>query len=183
MLSSSGRTAWLRTASARLARLRMKSSSCSGRLDRDDFRLAAGQLGDRELEVFLGLDVGGDPPHVQQLGDVAEPGEPVLDPDAAFGGDLDVGGGLGERADPGVEVLDAGVGQQVRPQVAAHDVRLGHRVGDGGGGREGDHPAAVGGAQVVEFHLQVAGAAGPVDVQFLVVGPDVEVLVVHAPRR
>ena len=117
--------------------------------------------------------------HPQHLRDVGEPGEPALHPEAAaaFGGQLDLGDDLAEGGRPGVEHLDARGLQQVGPQVALHHVRLGDRVGDRGGGGEGDHPAAVAAAQVVDLHVQVGGPHGPVDRRVADVGRGAQVLV------
>ena len=63
------------------------------------------------------------------------------------------------------------------PQVPLHHVRLGDRVGDRGGGGEGDHPAAVAAAQVADLHVQVGGAHRPVDRGVADVGRGAQVLV------
>ena len=118
-------------------------------------------------------------PSAEQFRHVDEPAEPGLLPEvaAAFGGHLQFGDGLAEGGRPGVEVGDARGFQQVRAQVVLHHVRLGDAVGDRGGGGEGDHPGAVALAQVADLHVQVRGAAGPVDRRVGDVGHGAQVLV------
>ncbi len=119
------------------------------------------KLGNRQVEVFGGLDVGEPVPGAaQHLGDVLKAREAGVHPvvAAAGGVDLDLGDGLPERRCPAVEVLDAGAREQVGPQVAAHHVRLGDAVGDRGRGRERRDPGAVARAEVLELHVQVRGA-------------------------
>ena len=67
--------------------------------------------------------------------------------------------------------------QQVGPQVPLHHVRLGHAVGDRGGGGEGDHPGAVPPPQVIDLHVQVGGAHRPVDRRVGDVGRGPQILV------
>ena len=139
-----------------------------------------GELWARELEIFCGARVGEHCPHAEHLGDVLKPAEAGVHPvvPAAGRGHLDLRDGLPECCGPAVEVLDAGGGEEVGPQVAAHDVRLGDAVGDRGGGREGDGPRAVAVAQPADLHVQIAGALGPVDRGVANIRRGVEVLVV-----
>src|SRR5664279_4957517 len=44
-----------------------------------------------------------------------------------------------------------------------HHVRLGHAVGDRGGGGHGDHPVPVGGAQQLGLHVQIRRPFGALD--------------------
>jgi len=114
-----------------------------------------GKLWAGELEIFCGARVGEHCPHAEHLGDVLKPAEAGVHAvvPAAGRGHLDLGDGLPERCGPAVKVLDAGGGEEVGPQVAAHDVRLGDAVGDRGGGREGDGSGAVAVAQPADLHV------------------------------
>src|SRR5579875_436362 len=76
---------------------------------------------------------------------------------AAVGGDLDGGDDLAEGGRPLVEVLDPGLLEQVRAQVAQLGVELGHGVGHRGGGGPGAPAGGVALAQVAELHVHVGG--------------------------
>ena len=184
MLSSSGSDGPVADLGGPVAEVAHVVEQFVGRLDRHGLRraLAVGarlEVRDGQGQVLGGLHVGGHVQHPQHLRDVGEPGEPALHPEvaAALGGQLDLGDDLAEGGGPGVEDLDARGLEQVRPQVALHHVGLGDRVGDRGGGRERDHPAAVAAAQVVDLHVQVGGPHRPVDRGVGDVGRGAQVLV------
>jgi hypothetical protein len=128
------------------------------------------------LEVVGHLDVGGDVPHSQEFRHVDEFREAGVHPHTALGGDLDLGDQAAEGSGEAVEVGDPDLGQQVRAQVAEHDVRLAHAVGNRGtGGERGD--ALVLAAQVLQLHVQVGGAVGAVHGHVRHVRRGVQVLV------
>ena len=62
------------------------------------------------MEVLGGLDVGGDVPHPEQFGDVAELGEAGLHSEAgSVGCQLEAGGHLAEGGCQGVEVSESSI--------------------------------------------------------------------------
>ena len=132
-----------------------------------------------KVQILRGLDVGGDVQHAEHLGDVAEAGEPAFQPEviAALGSHLDLADELAEGRRPGVEHFDARGLQQVGPQVALHHVGLGDRVGDRGGGGEGDDPGPVAPPQVADLHVEIGCPHRPVDRRVADVGGGAEVLV------
>jgi hypothetical protein len=78
----------------------------------------------------------------------------------AFGGELEAGDLRGEVGCPGVEVLDAGGAQAVGCGVVLHHPHLRQRVGDWGGGGEGDDLGAVLLAQPLQPDVELAGVPG-----------------------
>ena len=139
-----------------------------------------GESRDGQFEVFGGFDVGEGVEHLQQFGDVLELREPALEfePVTAGDGEFHFFDDLAERRGPGVEVLDPGSLEQVRAQVALHDVHFRDGVRDRCCRGTGDHAPSLAFAQELGLHVQVRCPVGSLDCGAGDVGRCPEVLVV-----
>ena len=162
MLSSVGSTPRLRTRSARSPRsaTKLARSSLPGTTTTSACPLR--RAGTGRLRSARVLHVGEHGEHAHEVGDVAElrqaGDEPVV---GAFGGELEAGDLGGEVRRPRVEVVDAGGAQAVGCGVVLHHPHLRQRVGDRGGGGEGDDLGPVLLAQPLQPDVELAGVAGP----------------------
>ena len=136
----------------------------------DDLALAAGDL--RELETLSKLrlqdDVGEVPEHRNELGDVDELGEPGDRFVEARGLQFEVRGRLAEGGGPGVEFLNAALGEHFRLEEPLDREHLAERIGDrrAGGGDQRAHGRALR-AEEPHFDVEVPGALRPVRIDAL----------------
>ena len=136
----------------------------------DDLALAAGDPREPQILSKLRLqdDVGEVPEHRNELRDVDELGEPGDRFVEARGLQFEVRGRLAEGGGPGVEFLNAALGEHFGLEEPLDREHLAERVGDrrAGGGDQRPHGRALR-AEESRLHVEVPGALRPVRIDAL----------------
>jgi len=121
------------------------------------------QVGHRELEHRLGLDVGDLPELLHQFGDIDESGKPGMDMEAVAGtvrGQFHRRYRLTEGAGPGIEMVEVQGLQRGHLQVPLHGEHLGDAICDGRAGGKHHPTAAVHLLDMEHFQQHVEGPLG-----------------------
>ena len=123
--------------------------------------LAARDFRPGKMQHVGGLDIGKGAEHREQFGQVDELRKPGMHPVAgAVRGKLQRSHRLPEISGPGVEMLHAGRGEELRREIALERVHLGHGVGDRRAGGKYRSAAALREKPGLQVHIQRPVALG-----------------------